>query len=163
MKYPIVSFFLIAILGFTCCSTDLEDRTEVQIRPFSDALSAEVTDVNTSGAANNYTFSVTIKSPDTGCGQYADWWEVIDTDGNLIHRRILAHSHVDEQPFTRSGNNIVLSPDQEIYIRAHMNNRGYGNKVFRGTVANGFSSTELDPDFAKELEEQQPLPTSCAF
>jgi len=105
---------------------------------------AVVSNVEISGAENNYTFSVTIKSPDTGCEQYADWWEVFDRDGNLIYRRILAHSHVSEQPFTRSGGPVRVSKDQFIYVRAHMNPLGYGTSVFSGTIENGLQEETID-------------------
>ncbi len=124
---------------------------------------AEVTNVTVSGDENSYTLSVTIKSPDTGCTQYADWWEVFDLAGNLIYRRILTHSHVNEQPFTRSGGPVEIASDLEIYIRVHMNNSGYSNKVFRGSMAKGFLAENLDIEFAKDLETEEPLPTGCDF
>jgi hypothetical protein len=52
-----------------------------------DAVTADVTAVRVSGAPGAYTFSVTLSSPDTGCDQYADWWEVITPDGELVYRR----------------------------------------------------------------------------
>ncbi|WP_424002057.1 hypothetical protein [Maribacter sp. IgM3_T14_3] len=110
-----------------------------------------------------YTISTTISSPDKGCEQYADWWEIIDLEGNLIYRRILTHSHVDEQPFTRSGSNIPLKNDDQVYIRVHMNNSGYASAVQRGSVENGFSATELSNEFAQHLEKAGPLPNGCAF
>ncbi|WP_422859192.1 hypothetical protein ACOKFD_18085 [Flagellimonas sp. S174] len=124
---------------------------------------ADITAVSVSGNENAYTFSVTISSPDLGCNQYADWWEVIDMEGNLIYRRILAHSHVKEQPFTRSGGQVRISEDTEVYVRAHMNNSGYGPNAFRGSVSNGFNAFELSSDFAKSLESEQSLPNGCAF
>ncbi len=124
---------------------------------------AEIISVSVSGKENDYTFSVGIKSPDTGCDQYANWWEVISEDGKLIYRRILGHSHVNEQPFVRSGGKVVITKDQKVYVRAHMNTSGYGTKVFKGSVANGFQESTLDETFANELETQQPLPSGCPF
>lgn len=125
--------------------------------------SAAVTDVRINGDENAYTFSVTVRSPDIGCSQYADWWEVIRPDGTLLYRRVLTHSHVDEQPFTRSGGPIDLTFDEAVIVRVHMNNLGYGEQVFEGSVSTGFISTSLDTSFAQTLEFSEPLPTGCAF
>ena len=135
-----------------------EETTPVDIEGL-----ARVTDVSVSGETNNYNFSVTIASPDTGCDQYADWWEVFTEDGTLIYRRILAHSHVNEQPFTRGGGGVAIGPDDVVYIRAHMNNTGYGTEVFKGSVSGGFVADELAQDFATDLATQDPLPSGCAF
>ena len=124
---------------------------------------AKITNVVVQGQANNYTFSVTIASQETGCDQYADWWEVFTEDGTLIYRRILAHSHVDEQPFTRSGGPVNVGTDDFVYVRAHMNNLGYGTQVFSGTVRDGLVLDNLATSFAESLESQEPLPTGCAF
>ncbi len=124
---------------------------------------ADVTTIEVQGAPQAYQFAVTIASPDTGCEQYADWWEVITPNEDLIYRRILAHSHVQEQPFTRSGGPVQIGPDQEVIIRAHMHPGGYGGQAWQGTVTNGFEKVELDPDFAPQLQIEAPLPEGCAF
>ena len=124
---------------------------------------AKVTRVNVKGTSENYTFFVEIRSPDTGCDQYANWWEVVSEDGNLIYRRILGHSHVNEQPFVRSGGKIAVKEDQKVYIRAHMNSSGYGTQAFFGSVSEGFSKITLDKEFADTLEKREPLPKGCAF
>ncbi|CAM3299242.1 hypothetical protein ZORO111902_00825 [Zobellia roscoffensis] len=123
----------------------------------------KVIKIEVSGNENGYTFNATIQSPDTGCDQYADWWEIIDLKGNLIYRRILAHSHVDEQPFSRSGSNIPLAANTQVYIRVHINSLGYASNVQKGSVENGFMAVQLDSEFAKELEKVEPLPTGCDF
>jgi len=124
---------------------------------------AKITAVTVSGMANSYTFNVTIESPDLGCEQYADWWEVVGVDSVLRYRRILTHSHVDEQPFTRSGGPVPIDENKEVIVRAHINNLGYGIQIFKGTVGNGFKVDSLSTDFAIGLDTLSPLPTGCAF
>ncbi|NJL97889.1 MAG: hypothetical protein HC924_03185 [Synechococcaceae cyanobacterium SM2_3_2] len=124
---------------------------------------AEVIAVEISGDPLAYQFAVTIESPDTGCDQYANWWEVLTPEGELLYRRILFHSHVDEQPFTRSGGAVALSPEQEVIVRAHLDPDGYGTQAMQGTVAEGFETVELPLDFAVDLASQDPVHPGCAF
>ena len=116
-----------------------------------------------SGNPGSYRFSVTVRSPDTGCGQYADWWEVVSPDGRLIYRRVLLHSHVGEQPFTRSGGPVNVQPGETVIVRGHMNGTGYGGFGLRGSVAGGFTTTELPGDFGSGLDQRGPLPSGCGF
>ena len=116
-----------------------------------------------SGNPGSYNFSVTLSSPDTGCDQYADWWEVFTPDSSLIYRRILAHSHVNEQPFSRSGGPLNIGEEDFVYVRGHMNNLGYSPKIMSGSVKDGFKVDELDVSYAKGLESIAPLPDDCAF
>ena len=134
--------------------------------PETDSGPAIVSEVKVSGKGNIYDFSVTLKSPDTGCDQYANWWEVISVDSKtLIYRRILAHSHVSEQPFTRSGGAIAISANQEVIVRAHMHPTGYGDGIIamKGSVANGFSPFDIPAGFGGNLEKDDPQPRGCAF
>lgn len=124
---------------------------------------AEVLEVKVSGEAGAYSFSVTISSPDEGCNQYADWWEVISQDGELLYRRILLHSHVNEQPFTRSGGPAPIGADTIVLVRAHMHPGGYGSLAMQGSPEAGFEQVELSNDFALDLEETPPLPQGCDF
>ncbi|MEM8527639.1 MAG: hypothetical protein AAGG68_23560 [Bacteroidota bacterium] len=131
--------------------------------PAEEPALAKVLSVAVSGEENAYRFNVEVESPDLGCDQYADWWEVITEEGELVYRRILAHSHVNEQPFKRSGSPVKITADQVVFVRAHMNNSGYGKDIVKGSVASGFERSLLVTDFAKELETQEPLPKNCAF
>ena len=124
---------------------------------------ANVLSVQVTGNPGVYQFAVEIASPDTGCEQYADWWEVFTEDGQLLYRRILLHSHVDEQPFTRSGGPVEISADSVVYVRAHINTVGYGGTVMRGTVQDGFEPAEVEAGFGSGLEQMSPLPEDCAF
>ena len=122
-----------------------------------------VTGIRISGKQGEYMFHVGLKSDDTGCEQYADWWEVVDSKGTLLYRRILAHSHVDEQPFTRSGGPVAISDEQVVIVRGHMNKAGYGSNIFKGSVDKGFTAYAADAEFASNLETSPPLPDGCAF
>ena len=137
----------------------------VCVHSFSQAKSiqANVTAVTTQGISGAYRFSVTLKSDETGCEQYADWWEVLSEGGELLYRRILVHSHLDTQPFTRSGGKVVIKPSDVVYVRGHMNKVGYVGDVFKGSVKEGFKIVINVPNFDKSIEKQKPLPNGCAF
>lgn len=124
---------------------------------------ADVISVEVAGRQGAYEFNVGIRSPDRGCQQYADWWEVVSEDGRLLYRRVLAHSHVDEQPFVRSGGPVAITPDTRVRVRAHMNPGGYGGQSYVGSVREGFRLARADAHFARDLASQPPLPGACAF
>ncbi len=157
-------YFIFPLLFISSCNSSNDTVIPEETEIFELIDQAEVVSVSVSGNENSHTFSVGILSRETGCDQYVNWWEVISEDGSeLIYRRILGHSHINEQPFVRSGGAVGISNNQTVIIRAHMNTSSFGIKVFKGTVASGFSAFTLDDDFATNLETQEPLPTSCAF
>ena len=87
-------------------------------------------EVAQSGAA--WRVDVTIAHPDAGWDHYVDSWEVLDKDGKRLGYRILHHPHVNEQPFTRSLNNLVLPDDtREIFVRAHCSVDGWAGETVR--------------------------------
>lgn len=152
----IIFFILLIVIIFCCCSEDgpnKKDKKEL----------AAIVSLESSGSPGDYTFSVGIRSPDTGCEQYADWWEVISEKEDLVYRRILTHSHVNEQPFVRSGGPVQIQPDDIVIIRAHMNTSGYGIESLKGSINNGFEKVELDETFAIHLANRPPQPDDCAF
>ena len=124
---------------------------------------ADVLAVEPSGEENAWLFAVTLRSPDTGCDAYADWWEVVSEGGELLYRRVLHHSHVDEQPFTRSGGAVPVAAGQVVIVRAHMNVGGYGGVALRGSPGDGFEPVALADGWAGELAEVEPLPSACAY
>jgi hypothetical protein len=126
--------------------------------------SAHVVAVRAHGEAGSYQFAVTVRSPDRDCDRYANWWEVVRSDGSLAYRRILMHSHAGEQPFTRSGGPVPIGPDETVIVRAHLHPTGYGGAAFRGSVAGGFAPWEPTPeDFAAALAEVEPQPGRCWY
>jgi len=128
------------------------------------AVVADVVSVAVSGEAGAYTFAVGLLSADTGCDQYADWWEVLTPEGGLVFRRILQHSHPDEQPFVRDGSPVPVAADDIVIVRGHMNTTGYGGTAMRGTPSAGFESApDIGPEFAPGVETEEPLPGDCLY
>ena len=63
---------------------------------------------------------VTVRHADEGWEHYANRWEVLSPDGEILATRVLAHPHVEEQPFTRSLEDVQIPVDlDEVVIRAH--------------------------------------------
>ena len=124
---------------------------------------ANVTKVIPKGEESSYHFSVTLASDETGCDQYANWWEVLSEEGELLYRRILIHSHPTMQPFTRSGGYVKIKKDDIVYVRAHMNKLGYVGDIFMGSVSTGFEKVEDFPDFNNSIETKAPLPIGCLY
>ncbi|MGB3137088.1 MAG: hypothetical protein WBG38_13460 [Nodosilinea sp.] len=164
VKYTL-AIVLAGSLGCQTTSTISSTKPDADGTPqlASDATdNAVVREVNVTGEPGSYTFAVTVESPDTGCDRYADWWEVISDDGELLYRRVLLHSHVDEQPFSRSGGPVPIQPEQTVLVRAHMSDRGYGPQALQGSVENGFEAV-LDAPVAAGVATQPPLPQGCDF
>jgi hypothetical protein len=140
-------------------SSPLADVEAPVVVAYADAIDMEV-----SGSPGAYQFAVTVSSSDMGCDQYADWWEVTSEDGDtLLYRRILTHSHVDEQPFERSGDPIALYEGEIVVVRAHMSTGGFGGVAWRGSVASGFEAFRPELSFGAALGSREPLPDDCAF
>ena len=74
-------------------------------------------------------FQVTLRHADEGWNHYADRWEIVTPDGQVVGTRVLFHPHVDEQPFTRSLSGVRISPEiSQVFIRAHDKVHGHGPK-----------------------------------
>jgi hypothetical protein len=88
----------------------------------ADAVSAEAV----RDGDGTFSFSVTVRSADTGWDKYADRWEVVAPDGTILGQRILAHPHETEQPFTRSQAGIAI-PDgiDRVAVRVHDSVAGF--------------------------------------
>jgi hypothetical protein len=101
--------------------------------------------VQTNGAT--WTFHVSVQHPDTGWEDYADGWDVVTPDGDVLKTdpddpftRLLLHPHENEQPFTRSQSGVEV-PDgvTQVRVRAHDLVDGYGGRevVVDLTVSSG--------------------------
>ena len=70
----------------------------------------------------------TIQHDDEGMHHYADKWEILDMEGNLLDTRVLLHPH-SPAPFTRAIQHVTIPSEvKKIRIRAHDNVHGYGGK-----------------------------------
>lgn len=91
-----------------------------------------VVDAQASGGGDIWTISVTLSHPDTGWDHYADGWQVLDSNENIIGFRTLAHPHVNEQPFTRSLSGVIIPADHNfVLIRARDNIGNWSAETFK--------------------------------
>jgi len=77
------------------------------------------------------TFTVTLEHADEGWTHYADLWEVVTLDGQLLGKRVLYHPHETEQPFTRSLSGVSIpAGTRQVKIRARDSVHGYSAQEF---------------------------------
>lgn len=86
----------------------------------------EIVGVEATRSGDAWRFSVTLKHADEGWDHYADLWQVIGSDGKVLGERVLAHPHVNEQPFTRSLGGVVIPAGTDtVTIRARDSVHGF--------------------------------------
>ena len=74
-------------------------------------------------------FTVTVRHEDSGWEHYANQWEILSLDGEVLGVRVLHHPHVNEQPFTRALSGVPIPPSiKMVKIRARDSVHGYGGK-----------------------------------
>ncbi|MFQ5657177.1 MAG: hypothetical protein ACE5G5_06525 [Candidatus Methylomirabilales bacterium] len=89
----------------------------------ADVLSVIITKTG----VRTYTLHVAVRHDDEGWEHYADRWEVVAPDGKVLAKRTLYHPHVEEQPFTRSLNSLVIPEGiTRVRVRAHDKVHGLG-------------------------------------
>ncbi|MEM6484416.1 MAG: hypothetical protein AAF662_05470 [Pseudomonadota bacterium] len=89
---------------------------------------ADVIDVNvTCNDRRECRFDVTVKHADAGWDHFANRWEVLLPDGEVLATRVLAHPHDHEQPFTRSLRGVSIPKGvTNVLIRVHDSVHKYG-------------------------------------
>lgn len=97
---------------------------------------ADVLDVQVARQTDGtYRFDVTVAHVDTGWDHYADAFEVVAPDGEVLGVRELLHPHVDEQPFTRSLGGVEIPEGvTKVTVRAHDSVHAYGGAVLEVNV-----------------------------
>ena len=93
---------------------------------------ADVIDARgTRSADGTWTISATVRHADEGWDHYADRWDVVGADGQVLASRKLLHPHEAEQPFTRSLSGVrIPSGLTAVTIRAHDSLHGLGGREF---------------------------------
>ena len=75
-------------------------------------------------------FAVTLEHADEGWDHYANQWDVLTLDDQLLKSRVLYHPHVDEQPFTRSLAGVKIPEgSKQVKIRARDSKHGYAQQM----------------------------------
>ncbi len=82
------------------------------------------------GGERQFQIHVTLEHADTGWDHYANRWDVLDQDGNLLGSRTLHHPHVNEQPFTRSLSLTIPPGVTRVTIVASDSVHGDNDKTF---------------------------------
>ncbi|MEM6477978.1 MAG: hypothetical protein AAF647_02905 [Pseudomonadota bacterium] len=93
---------------------------------------ALIVDAKARFEGTSWRFDVSVSHADTGWEDYADAWEVRLEDGRVVGTRILAHPHVNEQPFTRSLSGVVLPHGtDEVLLFVRETRGGWASEPFR--------------------------------
>jgi hypothetical protein len=77
-------------------------------------------------SADRWSFAVTVRHADRDPDHWADWWRVRTPEGRELGRRVLLHSHVDEQPFTRDESIRIPADVHVVVVEAHDKVHGLG-------------------------------------
>ncbi len=78
-----------------------------------------------------YRFDVSVSHADTGWEHYANGYEVLDLEGNVLATRVLMHPHVNERPFTRSLSGVQIPQSMmAVRVRAVDSVHGTGGQEF---------------------------------
>lgn len=89
-----------------------------------------IKNVSMKKSGETWSFNVTLEHGDTGWDDYADGWRVLDSNGKELGVRVLAHPHVNEQPFTRSLSGVRIPADvTEVGIQASDSIGGWSSPV----------------------------------
>ena len=90
---------------------------------------ADIVSASARQTGSTWTLTATVRHADEGWSHYADAWQALDERGDVIATRILAHPHVDEQPFTRSLSGVKIPEEVEVLtFRARDSVHGFGGR-----------------------------------
>ncbi len=111
MSWPASLLLLLLVMAAACGSEPAPAADRIACADVVAAVAEEQPD-------GTYSFEVTVLSADTGWDKYADAWEVRGPAGAVLGTRELLHPHVDEQPFTRTLDGVLVPDDVPAVIVA---------------------------------------------
>ncbi len=131
-----VALFVALLLLVASCGGGGDEGSAEPVA--SNDMCADVTKVEIAAeSGGTYRFDVTVRSEETGWDKYADAWEVRGPNGSVLGTRILAHPHVDEQPFTRSLGQVEIPAGvTEVVVAARDLVEGFCGETKRVAVPN---------------------------
>lgn len=91
----------------------------------ADVVSVEISQEG----GERWRFAVTVQHTDRDPDHWADWWRVRTAGGRELGRRVLLHSHVDEQPFTRDEIIAIPANVRIVVVEAHDKIHGLGGRT----------------------------------
>lgn len=98
----------------------------------STAGEVTIVDAKAEKTGETWTFSVTLEHADEGWEHYADAWRVVSQGDREFGTRTLFHPHENEQPFTRSLNDVKIPEGTSVvYIEAHDKVHGWSPDKFK--------------------------------
>lgn len=119
MKFPLRAVGAAAAAFALAASTALANEPEI--------VDARATRTAANDDVETWRFDVTVRHADEGWDHYADAYEILSLEGEVLGVRALAHPHVNEQPFTRSVSGVEIPAGTErVQIRARDTVHGYG-------------------------------------
>jgi len=91
----------------------------------ADVLSVELEETS----PGTFTITAEVEHADDGWDHYANAWQVLGPDGDVIATRELAHPHMNEQPFIRSLSGVEIPAGvTEVTVRARDLVHGFGGR-----------------------------------
>jgi len=86
-------------------------------------------DIRAADVPGTFDIDVTVRHADSGWDHYANRWEIVGPDGEVLATRVLHHPHVHEQPFTRSLSAVTIpAAFTWVRVRSHDLVHGYGGR-----------------------------------
>lgn len=90
-------------------------------------------------------FQVKVKHADVGWSHYADRFEVLAPDGEVLGVRVLQHPHVHEQPFVRGLVGVEIPEGIDtVVVRARDSKHGLGGETVETKLS--FPGSEPEPE-----------------